>query len=309
MLEKSPKTFRSFLRNFKLSFLSNTFFISYSFKVQKKYFELKDILNKYTTNFDRKKLPLIKDLINQEGKIDYEIEGYKSTKNQRPTSYKFAWGHNHNFGEIEVEGVLRDRHITLMAEFIVGFKLQKSFFLNKSFIDIGSWTGGTTLMLKSLGAKNILSIEEVKKYSMTANKLLGDIYGEKDVTFFGDSIFRLNDVKEKYDIAYYPGVIYHVSDPVLSLRILFNSLKDEGVILVESMGTDSRKAISFFNHNTDLSNWFCPSPKCLKNWMKRAGFVEVKTFYSYKTGRVFGFGRRKKYEPIKRSGFARADVD
>ena len=36
---------------------------------------------------------------------------------------------NHNFGEIEIEGVMRDRHITMMAEFMVGFKLEKSFFL------------------------------------------------------------------------------------------------------------------------------------------------------------------------------------
>ena len=39
------------------------------------------------------------------------------------------------------------------------------------------------------------------------------------------------------------------------MRILFNSLKDDGTILVESMGTDSRKAISFFNHNPGLSNY------------------------------------------------------
>ncbi len=45
-----------------------------------------------------------------------------------------------------------------------------------------------------------------------------------------------------------------------------------------------------------------------ENWMKRAGLVEVKTFYSYKSGWVFGFGKRKKYEVIKRSGFARLDV-
>ena len=32
------------------------------------------------------------------------------------------------------------------------------------------------------------------------------------------------------------GVIYHVTDPVLSLRILFNALKDGGRIFVETMG-------------------------------------------------------------------------
>ena len=36
------------------------------------------------------------------------------------------------------------------------------------------------------------------------------MYGEKDVTFFGASIFQLKDTEEKYDIGYYPVVIYQV---------------------------------------------------------------------------------------------------
>ena len=54
-----------------------------------------------------------------------------------------------------------DRHINLMAEFLLGFNLHKNFFKNKDCIDVGSWTGGTTLMLKHLGAAEVLALEEV----------------------------------------------------------------------------------------------------------------------------------------------------
>ena len=135
MLMRYIEKIRGYAKKFKNLFLSNTLFIWYSYKVQNKYIELKELLYKYTTNFDKNKLPLIKDLVNQEGEIDYEIEGYDSIKNQRPDSYKFRWGHNHNFGEIEVAGAMGDRHITMMAEFMVAFNLQKSFFLTECMVE------------------------------------------------------------------------------------------------------------------------------------------------------------------------------
>jgi len=75
---------------------------------------------------------------------------------QRDLSIKFLRGHNHRFApDLQVEGRMKERHLSLAAEFIEGFKLSEEHFLGKAILDVGCWTGGTTLTLKMLGAGRI----------------------------------------------------------------------------------------------------------------------------------------------------------
>jgi tRNA (mo5U34)-methyltransferase len=224
-----------------------------------------------------------------------------------------------------VGGKMRDRHINLMAQFQIKYNLSKDYFVNKNVIDIGCWTGGTTLLLKALGANEILALEEVQKYATTATTLISDIYEQKNVTCNGGNVYNL-ETDKKYDVAYFPGVIYHLSDPILALRRVFNSLKDGGEIYIESMGLNNDNSICKFSGNArgesdrDLTdkkgwNWFIPSSLCLKNWLIEAGFREVDCFFSDASKqlghgrRVYGYGKRKKYVDITRAGFSRPDVE
>jgi len=268
---------------------------------------------------DPKKISIAKALIEQEGTLDLEIEGFKSAENQRDLSIKFHWGHDHRFNEgLEVKGRMGERHIRLIAEFMAGFDISEDRFEGKDVIDVGSWTGGTTLMLKHLGARNVLALEEVQKYARTTSKLANDVYGLDGVTSDGTNLFDLQ-TSRKYDVAYFPGVIYHLSDPVLGLRRLFNCLKDGSECFVETMGLDEPGSIARYEgnriyHNTagervdELNrggwNWFVPTPLCLEKWMIEAGFEDVKCFYSHASDRVFGYGRRNKYVDICRAGFS-----
>lgn len=125
-----------------------------------------------------------------------------------------------------------------------------------------------------------------------------------------------------FDLAYYPGVIYHVSDPVLSLRMIYNALNEGGTVLVESAGIESDRSVCEFRGNRVLHgpdqqgdfsrggwNWFIPSATCLARWMIEAGFDKVRTFRSPRRGgRVFGYGERHGFVEITRAGFARRDV-
>lgn len=99
------------------------------------------------------------------GSIDYKSEGYMEDEfdKQRDLSIKFHWGHNHNFGEFYLPGMMGDRHINVLANFITLFPVSLESFHRKRVFDIGCWTGGTTLLLSALGSK-VFAIEEVKKY-------------------------------------------------------------------------------------------------------------------------------------------------
>lgn len=45
--------------------------------------------------------------------------------------------------------------------------------------------------------------------------------------------------QDRFDVVLFAGVLYHVTDPVLALRIVFNCLRDGGVCVVETAITHS----------------------------------------------------------------------
>ena len=288
---------------------------------------LKESFNQFTELNDPDKLKNVADLTAEIGKIDLKTEGLKSDQNQRDLTVKFHWGHNHQFNKSTyVEGRMKDRHIELIPGFILGFNLDQDYFKNKDVIDVGCWTGGTTLMLKHLGAKKILALEEVKKYILTTERLIDQVYELDDVSCVGTSLFDL-ETDYKYDIAYCPGVVYHLSDPVLGLRRLFNALKDGGECLIETAGIVANHSVSAFlgsrvyhsgttkQHAEEKTrggwNWFLPSLTALQNWMAEAGFedIEVKFESNPRNDRIYAYGRRNKFKEITRAGFSRPDIE
>lgn len=301
------------------------FTINYTPKFVEKRNKLKKSFEQFCYIDNPRKLSIAQDLIRQQGSVDADIEGFKDTQNQRDLSIMFHWGHNHRFNsDLSIDGRMGNRHINLISEFMTGFGLSDGFFEGKDCIDVGSWTGGTTLMLKHLGANKVLALEEVKKYSKTTLTLCRDVYELENVTSEGTNLYDLKCDSHSYQVAYFPGVIYHLSDPVLGLRRLFNCLDNSGVCLVETAGIDENRSIAIFDgnriyHNTAGEteeklnrggwNWYIPSPLCLYRWMVEAGFDNVKTYYSYTSNRVFGYGERKKYVNICRAGFSVPSID
>ena len=265
-----------------------------------------------------------KGLLSQIGEIDLDIERLKSRENQRDLSIKFHWGHNHKFNEeIHVPGRMGDRHLNLMAQFLTELGYLDDHFAGKNVIDVGCWTGGTTLLLKAMGANNILALEEVQKYARACKELFEGVYNLEGLTCDGTNLYHLVS-DEKFDIAYFPGVVYHLSDPVLGLRRLFNALSDGGEIFVESAGIESSEPICRFEGNRKYHknssetadnlnrggwNWFLPSPHCLNLWMQEAGFEETRCWWSPYTGRVFGYGKRNRHIEITRAGFSVPDIE
>lgn len=253
------------------------------------------------------------------GSVDSELEGYSAAElqQQRDLSVKFHWGHNHDFGEFELQGRMGDRHLDLMSDFVDLFPVSLDSFAGKSVLDVGCWTGGTTLLLAAIDAQ-VFAIEEVKKYSATVEYLAKSFGLCQQVTSKSFSIYECNtaEFRNRFDLVYFPGVIYHLSDPVLALRILFNSLKIGGEILIESAGIDSDDPICKFEGNAVFQsgnknelnrggwNWFLPSPSALDRMMFEAGFNEIETVWSEERGRVYGYGRKTKQTGICKAGLS-----
>ena len=253
--------------------------------------------------------------------IDAKMEGYSDDEleQQRDLSIKFHWGHNHNFGNFKLYGRMDDRHINLLTNFITLFPISIDDFRNKNIFDIGCWTGGTTLLL-AIFANKIFAIEEVKKYAETVS-FLSKSFGINDrVTSKSLSIYDCNSEEfyNQFDIVYFPGVIYHLSDPVLSLRIIFNSLKIGGFILIESAGLNIDKPFCVFcgsnfftpeertkkEMNRGGWAWFTPSPSALYMMMQEAGFEEIKIQWYEKGKRIYGYGKKVSQRGICKAGLS-----
>ena len=257
------------------------------------------------------------------GEIDSPSEGYSNDElvRQRDLSIKFHWGHNHDFGDFKIEGRMGDRHINVLANFITLFSLSLEAFKGRDIFDIGCWTGGTTMLLAALGGK-VFGIEEVKKYAEMSSFLIKSFGIEDKAVVKPISVYNCNSQEyyDRFDIVHFPGVIYHLSDPILALRILFNSLKASGIILIESAGINQEQPFCEFEgsliHNSGTKermnrsgwNWFIPSPSALYRMMREAGFEEIKTLWHRGTNRIYGYGEKISQIGICRAGLSVPDI-
>jgi SAM-dependent methyltransferase len=263
------------------------------------------------------------ELLARIGTEDAQAEGYacQEMERQRDLSIKFHWGHTHDFGTFTLDGRMGDRHIELLANFLSLFPVTLDDFRGKHVLDVGCWTGGTTLLLATL-ARHVLALEEVKKYAETVSYLARAFGIEDRVEVASTSLYACNLPKyfDRFDIAYFPGVIYHLSDPLLGLRILFNALKIGGIILVESAGIDVAEPMCRFDgslvvidgtreeRNRTGWNWFMPSPSALQRMMREAGFDDIQTLWHPALGRVYGYGRKTAQTPICKAGLSVPDI-
>jgi len=257
------------------------------------------------------------------GKKDISSEGYdeEELEHQRALTTTFHWGHNHDFGSFKLAGRTSDHYLTVMAQFMEHFPVTPDSLRGQKVMDVGCWTGGTTLLLAALGAC-VIAVEEAKKYAdMTL--FLAKSFGlfPNRVQVFDRSLYTLTGRRHRdtFDIAYFPGVLYHLSDPLLGLRILFNSLTDDGVLLLETAGISSERPLcefggsTFYTGTPNQSNWFIPSESALTRMLRETGFEDIRTVGLFKPGaergRILGFARKVSHKPICRAGLSIPDIN
>ncbi|MHC4759651.1 MAG: class I SAM-dependent methyltransferase, partial [Planctomycetota bacterium] len=275
-------------------------------------FTINNVLDEHRENFEQH----VKGLI---GGISADIEGYKDPDLQRDQSIKFTWGHNHDFGTFTVEGEMADRHIDILADFMDKFGLPFDL-TGKKVLDVGVWTGGTALLFAALGAE-VTALEEVVKYSDTVN-YLASAFGLSNFECIPVSLYDLQ-IQDTFDYILYSGVIYHVSDPILSLRILFNALKDGGNIFVETYGIPSagqNAPVTLYlgpqcfksGSKDDLTrkgwNYFVPTPFALKLWIASVGFENIKVDNVGLLHRIKAVATRVRHKDILRAGLSKPSI-
>ncbi len=250
---------------------------------------------------------------------DFAVEGYQDPSMQRDLSMRFHWGHDHDFGEFKLAGRMRDRHIALLTQFMDEFDALPLDLTGLRVLDIGCWTGGTSLLLHAMGAE-VYAIEEVRKYADCAG-YLADAFGLERLQVENLSLYDLgrDDLQDRFDIVLFAGVLYHVTDPVIALRHTFNVLKDGGTCLVETAAIPALRQSLEYEGPTLFAerdakgksrggwNWFVPSTRTLARMMADVGYTDVRT-RGLVAGRAFAVGKRQRHVDILRAGLSVRDV-
>jgi 2-polyprenyl-3-methyl-5-hydroxy-6-metoxy-1,4-benzoquinol methylase len=218
----------------------------------------------------------------------------------------FVWGHNHDFGHgITRAGAMGPRHTEITSEALRLGMLPASL-KGKRVLDVGCWSGGDLLVLAGLGGE-VTAIEEHPIAAHAAQRLVG-LLGLKapvlETSLYADN----QEWGEQFDYAYCSGVIYHVTDPLLLLRILFAYLKPGGDVFIETKGASGEGSICSYSGTLEKGwNWYAPNETALGRWMVDAGF-DAKTVRVYRreNGRLLACGRKIEAQKLRETaGFSR----
>jgi len=184
----------------------------------------------------------------------------------------FTWGHNHDFGHgVSRAGAMEYRHIEITSEAIqMGFL--PSSLENKKILDIGCWSGGDLLILAGMGGE-VTATEEHPKSAGSARCLMEILNCPAEV--IEQSIYQDKlEWRQSFDIIYCSGVLYHVTDPLLLLRICFCYLRPGGRLIIETKAwTDNQKSGCHYSGSL-IKGWnlYTPTELALARWFFDAGF-------------------------------------
>lgn len=103
-----------------------------------------------------------------------------------------------------------------------------------------------------------------------------------DIDLLG--IEHLNYFKESFDIVFLMGIIYHRPSPINTLLDIHAALQPGGYVIIESQAIPGDEPYALFPDRTYAKvpgTYFVPTGSCLKNWMQKAGFVDVELVCSH----------------------------
>ncbi len=218
----------------------------------------------------------------------------------------FVWGHNHDFGfGINRAGAMGPRHVEITTE-AVRLGMLPPNLQGKQVLDVGCWSGGDLLVLAGLGGQ-VTAIEEHPIAAKAAQRLI-DLLGLRASVIESSLFSDRQEWAGQFDYAYCSGVIYHVTDPMLLLRILFAYLKPGGDIFIETKGIIGEGSICSYSGTLEKGwNWYAPNELALGRWLVDAGFdVQTVRVHRRDNGRLLACGRKTGTLPLRETaGFSR----
>lgn len=163
----------------------------------------------------------------------------------------------------------------------------------KTVLDIGCNAGFYSIEMKRRGASRVVGIDHDEAYLAQA-RFAAEVLDEQ-IEFVQMSVYDVAQLKERFDVVLFMGVLYHLRHPLLALDLLYEHVvKDllvlqtmirgpEEVFEVESNYPFWKQDIFeekgfprmyFIEHSysNDPTNWWIPNNACAEALLRTAGF-------------------------------------
>ncbi len=166
----------------------------------------------------------------------------------------------------------------------------------KSVLDIGCNAGFYSLEMKRRGAARVLGVDSDARYLAQA-RLAAEVQG-MDIEFAELDVYQVAQLRERFDVVLFMGVLYHLRHPLLALDLLHEHVvKDYLVFQSMLRGSQELGAVaddydfreeSHFDRAAypklhfveqryagDPTNWWVPNKSCVEAMLRSAGFAIV----------------------------------
>lgn len=149
----------------------------------------------------------------------------------------------------------------------------------RNVLDVGCGNGYYAFRMRGRGAARVIGVEPSLLFVMqflAVQKLGGNVAGLHVLPL------RLEDLPPKpraFDTTFSMGVLYHRRDPAEHLRLLLDTLKPGGELVLESLvipggGVDVLRPPDRYARMRNV--WHLPTVPALEQWLQNAGFRDVR---------------------------------
>lgn len=163
----------------------------------------------------------------------------------------------------------------------------------KSVLDVGCNAGFYSIQMKRRGADRVVGIDTDEKYLAQAH--FAAKVSAVDIEFHNLSVYRVRELREKFDLVLFMGVLYHLRHPLLALELLHEHVVSDQLV-VQSMLRGSKESAEvppdfpFWEDEVfddekfprmyfvekrfanDPTNWWIPNRACFEAMLRSAGF-------------------------------------
>jgi len=154
---------------------------------------------------------------------------------------------------------------------------------DKVVADVGCNNGYYMYRMLDHAPKHVLGIDPMVPcyYSF---QLLQSLIAKQPLSFELFGVEHMQFFKDVFDVVFLMGIIYHHRSPVDLLKNIRTSMKKDGYLIVETQGIPGDDPVALFpakRYAKVPGTYFVPTVSCMENFLHRAGFKEVNTFFSH----------------------------
>ncbi len=159
---------------------------------------------------------------------------------------------------------------------------------NKVVADIGANNGYYMFRMGTHSPKAVIGFDPVVKNQQNF-VMLNSFLSHKNLSFELLGVENIALFKNGFDVIFLMGIIYHHPSPVEMLRMINTAMKPSGSLILETQGIPGDEPVALFPVKTYAKapgTYFVPTVSCTENFLSRAGFKDIKTFYIHSMSSV-----------------------